>query len=301
MANFNVQLPCDHEGTCMMCKAKPQIEETLVCSACTSTWHVVCLNSPPETLGLALEWKCPDCSDFVIPRSGSAAIEGAGKDLTPCGHNYCLKCFQKLIRAKKSTCPQCRQEIPASMADQPQINPAIVAAIHMAKLKRPDSSAGPSKVYTFVQNEDKPDEAYTTERARRKGKANAASGKIFVTIPPDHFGPILAENDPKRNLGVLVGDSWKDRMECRQWGVHFPHVAGTAGQSGYGAQSVAFSGSYEDDLDNGEWFLFTGSGGKDLSGNKRTSKTQSSNQKFEKMNDALRVSCQKGYPVRVIR
>ncbi len=29
---------------------------------------------------------------------------------------------------------------------------------------------------------------------------------------------------------------------------------------------------YEDDLDEGEYFLYTGSGGRDLSGNKRTSK-----------------------------
>ncbi len=32
------------------------------------------------------------------------------------------------------------------------------------------------------------------------------------------------------------------------------------------------SGGYEDDKDEGEWFLYTGSGGRDLSGNKRTNK-----------------------------
>ena len=31
-------------------------------------------------------------------------------------------------------------------------------------------------------------------------------------------------------------------------------------------------GRYEDDRDEGEWFLYTGSGGRDLSGNKRTNK-----------------------------
>lgn len=30
------------------------------------------------------------------------------------------------------------------------------------------------------------------------------------------------------------------------------------------------SGGYEDDVDNGDEFLYTGSGGRDLSGNKRT-------------------------------
>jgi len=39
-----------------------------------------------------------------------------------------------------------------------------------------------------------------------------------------------------------VGEHWKDRLDCRQWGAHFPHVAGIAGQSGQGAQSVVLSG-----------------------------------------------------------
>ena len=43
------------------------------------------------------------------------------------------------------------------------------------------------------------------------------------------------------------------------------------------------------------------SGGRDLSGNKRTNKDQSFDQKFEKSNEALRVSCKMGYPVRVVR
>ena len=42
--------------------------------------------------------------------------------------------------------------------------------------------------------------------------------------------------------GVRVGEHWKDRLDCRQWGAHFPHVAGIAGQSGQGAQSVVLSG-----------------------------------------------------------
>jgi len=85
-----------------------------------------------------------------------------------------------------------------------------------------------------------------------------------------------------------VGDWWADRMDCRQYGAHFPHVAGIAGQSSrgklcsqdyslaaacyVGAQSVVLSGGYEDDVDHGDWFLYTGSGGRDLSGNRRTNK-----------------------------
>lgn len=47
--------------------------------------------------------------------------------------------------------------------------------------------------------------------------------------------------------------------------------------------------------------LVVDSGGRDLSGNKRTNKEQSFDQKFEKLNEALKVSCLKGYPVRVVR
>ncbi|KAJ0666667.1 putative [histone H3]-lysine(4) N-trimethyltransferase chromatin regulator PHD family [Helianthus annuus] len=220
---------------------------------------------------------------------------------TPCGHNFCLKCFEKWVGQGKRTCAICRTAIPPKMASQPRINSSLVTAIRMAKMTKSNTSSGPPKPYYSVSNQNRPDKAYTTERAKYSGKANACSGKIFVTVPPDHFGPILAENDPERGTGVLVGETWEDRMDCRQWGAHLPHVSGIAGQSDYGAQSVALSGGYEDDEDHGEWFLYTGSGGRDLSGNKRTNKTQSFDQKFEKSNEALRVSCRKGYPVRVVR
>ncbi|OVA17365.1 zinc finger protein [Macleaya cordata] len=220
---------------------------------------------------------------------------------TPCGHNFCLKCFQKWTGQGKRTCAKCRNNIPPKMASHPRINSALVVAIRMARVSKLSTAVGPLKVQHFVHNQNRPDKAFTTERAKKAGKANACSGKIFVTVPPDHFGPILAENDPERRQGVLVGECWEDRMECRQWGAHLPHVAGIAGQSEYGAQSVALSGGYEDDEDHGEWFLYTGSGGRDLSGNKRTNNKQSFDQKFEKMNEALRVSCKKGYPVRVVR
>lgn len=144
------------------------------------------------------------------------------------------------------------------MASQPRINSALVVAIRMAKMSNLNMSEGPIKVYHFMHNQNRPDKAFTTERAQRGGKSNAASGKIFVTTAPDHFGPIPAENDPIRNQGVLVGECWEDRLECRQWGVHLPHVSGIAGQSKYGAQSVTLSGGYLDDEDHGEWFLYTG-------------------------------------------
>ncbi|KAL4384243.1 hypothetical protein GQ457_15G007100 [Hibiscus cannabinus] len=218
---------------------------------------------------------------------------------TPCGHNFCLKCFQQSIRQGKRNCALCRKQIPTTMANQPRINLMLVSAIRMAKMS--GSGDGSSKACEYVHNQDRPDKAYTTERAKRSGKANAASGRIFVTVPTDHFGPILAGNDPERNRGVLVGDTWEDRLECRQWGGHFPPIKGIAGQKDHGAQSVVLSGGYKDDEDHGEWFLYTGSGGRDLSGNKRTNKNQSFDQDFKSGNEALRISCENGHPLRVIR
>ena len=104
--------------------------------------------------------------------------------------------------------------------------------------ERPAAAAAAAKLV----NSERPDEAFVSDRAVRGGKANASSGRIFVTVAPDHFGPIPASADPERNLGVRVGEAWADRLACRQWGAHFPHVAGIAGQSSQGAQSVALSG-----------------------------------------------------------
>ncbi|CAA7042239.1 unnamed protein product [Microthlaspi erraticum] len=215
----------------------------------------------------------------------------------PCGHNFCLKCFGKwAVGQGKRTCPKCRTAFPAGMVTNPQINYALVSAIRLAK--DPQRAAA---VHHVIRNEDLPDRAFASERAVNAGYSNATGGRIFVTTPPDHFGPVTAEYDPERNQGVLVGESWGYRDGCRQWGIHYPHMAGIAGQSKYGSQSVALCGGYDDDEDHGEWFIYTGSGGRDLSGNRRTSDEQTSDQKFERSNEALRLSCQMGYPVRVIR
>ena len=176
----------------------------------------------------------------------------------PCQHNFCLVCFTKWVQQSKTSCPTCRAPIPPSVRSNPRINAALVCAIRMARpacslcagltplrlaqAKRGERAPSAAAAAAKIANDARPDEAFVTDRAVRGGLANAASGRIFVTVPSDHFGPIPAAADPQRNRGVLVGDSWGDRLECRQWGAHFPHVAGIAGQSAQGAQSVALSG-----------------------------------------------------------
>ncbi|XP_020214960.1 E3 ubiquitin-protein ligase ORTHRUS 2 [Cajanus cajan] len=191
------------------------------------------------------------------------------------------------------------------MASQPRINSALVFAIRMARAASNNNggSVGVRNVNHFRHNQDRPDEPFTTERAQRNGRANAASGKIFVTVPTDHFGPITAENDPVRNQGLLVGESWRDRLECRQWGCSLRpcrwHCWTIRPRCPIGCSFWWLCGRRGSrrvvSLHRKE------SGGKDLSGNKRTNKSHSFDQKFEKYNRALQVSCLQGYPVRVVR
>ena len=49
-------------------------------------------------------------------------------------------------------------------------------------------------------------EAFTTDRAQRAGMANAASGRIFVTCPGDHFGPISEKFDPRGQVRPPTGN-----------------------------------------------------------------------------------------------
>ena len=53
-----------------------------------------------------------------------------------------------------------------------------------------------------------------------------------------------------------MGASWD--------GTHLAVVAGISGRTGEGVWSIALSGGYEDDIDEGYRFLYTGSGGRDV-------------------------------------
>lgn len=103
-----------------------------------------------------------------------------------------------------------------------------------------------------------------------------------------------------------IGYHWETRMECSADGIHRPTVAGIHGNESIGCYSIALSGGYEDDLDYGESFTFTGSGGRDLKGTKSNPKNlrtapQSKDQTLDKMNLALARNVESREPVRVIR
>ncbi|CAL1546074.1 unnamed protein product [Lymnaea stagnalis] len=104
---------------------------------------------------------------------------------------------------------------------------------------------------------------------------------------------------------ILVGTAWSTRMECCRDGIHRPTVAGIHGGVN-GAYSIALSGGYEDDVDLGECFTYTGEGGRDLKGTKANPKNlrtapQSKDQTLTRGNLALSKNVETGNPVRVIR
>ncbi|ELT94360.1 hypothetical protein CAPTEDRAFT_57293, partial [Capitella teleta] len=84
-----------------------------------------------------------------------------------------------------------------------------------------------------------------------------------------------------------------------------PTVAGIhAGPEG--AYSIALSGGYDDNIDLGECFTYTGEGGRDLKGTSAKPKNlrtapQSKDQCASRGNAALVKSVETGFPVRVIR
>ncbi|ESO04458.1 hypothetical protein HELRODRAFT_79229 [Helobdella robusta] len=146
----------------------------------------------------------------------------------------------------------------------------------------------------------------TSNRDWGKGMACQGRSKMCTIVPSNHFGPVP---------GVEVGSLWKFRVQVSESGIHRPHVAGIHGREGEGAYSIVLAGGYEDDLDEGNEFTYTGSGGRDLSGNKRTA-GQSCDQVLTRMNKALARNCnapinnkdgaeaknwKSGKPVRVVR
>ncbi|KAF5308962.1 hypothetical protein FQR65_LT00044 [Abscondita terminalis] len=138
-----------------------------------------------------------------------------------------------------------------------------------------------------------------------RGMACVGRTKECTIVPKDHYGPVP---------GVEVGTRWKFRVQVSESGIHRPHVAGIHGRETDGAYSLVLSGGYDDDVDNGVEFVYSGSGGRDLSNNRRVN-DQSSDQVLSRMNKALALNCNAplnmngaeatdwkgGKPVRVVR
>ncbi|KAJ2927179.1 hypothetical protein H1R20_g9938, partial [Candolleomyces eurysporus] len=181
-----------------------------------------------------------------------------------------------------------------------------------------DSEEPPAK----VKKTEAPEEG-VRRSSRTAGKKVDYKGEIqrsqVVTLSSkkvrDGMGPLGSEAGDKRKHspkvygsipGVAVGTWWEKRQGCSIDAIHAPLVGGISGGKD-GAYSVALSGGYDDDVDLGYAFTYTGSGGRDLKGTKTNPKNlrtapQSSDQSFENtFNKMLKRSSETHKPVRVIR
>ncbi|OCH89605.1 hypothetical protein OBBRIDRAFT_657142 [Obba rivulosa] len=119
----------------------------------------------------------------------------------------------------------------------------------------------------------------TTQPAKRR---QVRRGPVFGDIP-----------------GIPLFKRWDTREECKADGVHTNANAGICGTKKDGACSVALSGRYMDDDDQGNVISYSGSGGK---GKGTRSGPQVEDQSFNNWrNMAMKVSSETGKPVRVIR
>lgn len=65
----------------MLCKDKPNKDQTLICVTCSTPWHVSCLSFDPETLGLMDQFECPDCSGVGFVGVPAPAPSSGGGEL----------------------------------------------------------------------------------------------------------------------------------------------------------------------------------------------------------------------------
>uniref|UniRef100_A0A1Y1MRM4 RING-type E3 ubiquitin transferase n=1 Tax=Photinus pyralis TaxID=7054 RepID=A0A1Y1MRM4_PHOPY len=236
---------------------------------------------------------CEKCKDVdAKPCRDCGCKVCAGKDevdtillCDECNLGYHIRCLTPPLSEVPSDpewfCPDCRVDV-----DE------IVKAGEKTKFSKKKTRMASAK-------------AGATKRDWGRGMACAGRTKQCTIVPINHFGAIP---------GVEVGTCWLYRMQASEVGVHRSLVAGIHGRDSEGAFSLVLSGGYEDDVDYGNEFLYTGSGGRDLSNNKRVS-VQSSDQKLTLNNKALARNCntpislsggeatdwKNGKPVRVLR
>ncbi|KNZ48101.1 uncharacterized protein VP01_590g7 [Puccinia sorghi] len=270
-----------------------------------------------RSLLLSLQLAGPGFGPQLIPKAHLKS--GAGSGSAQEGQN--TKKETKLTRRKSVVEPKEKQEVGEVGVDGRRRSGRILKQQQKTNEKQGQKSDGSSEDDEDDEYEDRDSE----DSDDSEGKEDLASGhkrkstwrppsapkRPRGSAPPQRMVKSLKGNRPNpkvfgQQIGTEVGDWWLSRGMCSQAGVHAPFVCGIAGSEGVGCYSVALSGGYEDDVDLGYAFTFSGSGGRALKGtpgkpkNLRTA-PQSSDQEFTAMNASLRLSCDLKNPIRVIR
>nr|CDI56113.1 histone-lysine n-h3 lysine-9 specific suvh7-like [Melanopsichium pennsylvanicum 4] len=177
------------------------------------------------------------------------------------------------------------------------------------------SSRRDSYISSFSDDEDQDDKEHSTSRTK---KFRRHTSSLFLSHQQrKHVSSHLLQRSADRLgvriqnpktfgsiPGIPVGTLWEKRMDCSTDAIHAPTVAGISGNADVGCWSICLSGGYEDDVDLGETFTYTGSGGRDLKGTKQNPKNlrtapQSKDQTFDGVNGALKKSVETKRPIRV--
>ncbi|XP_053558538.1 E3 ubiquitin-protein ligase UHRF2 [Bombina bombina] len=226
--------------------------------------------------------ECRFCSCYLCGGKQDAHMQLLCDECNMAYHIYCLNPpLSKIPEDEDWYCPSCK-------------NDATEVVKAGEKLKQSKKKA------------KMPSASTESQRDWGKGMACVGRTKECTIVPSNHYGPIP---------GVPVGATWKFRVQVSEAGVHRPHVGGIHGRSNDGAYSLVLAGGFEDEVDRGDEFTYTGSGGRDLSGNKRIGE-HSFDQTLTHMNRALALNCdaalndkdgaesknwRAGKPVRVVR
>jgi hypothetical protein len=128
------------------------------------------------------------------------------------------------------------------------------------------------------------------------GIALSPKRRRTLIFDPNASRPPCAKERPFGTLpGLYVGKTWHTRLGAAWDGTHPSAMGGIAVRESGGACSVALSGGYEDDIDEGYRFVYTGAGGHHYI------RGQTTDQQWTRTNIALRRNVQTEKPVRVIR
>jgi len=96
--------------------------------------------------------------------------------------------------------------------------------------------------------------------------------------------------------GYPEGSTFDSRDDVRKAKLHSQQMAGISFKSGNPADAIVLSGGYKDDMDDGDYILYSGQGGRDLKTRK-----QITDQTLTKGNLALHKNRDQGIPLRIIR
>lgn len=184
------------------------------------------------------------------------------------------------------------------------------------QLREERSNTGKVKNFTiYLEVGTVFDDKYYQERESEKAKYNLKTelkesendfhnqtGDLtFSKSDKENTYQVSFEGDkPKMSFGHIKGVSegqvFTNRIELGLSGIHTPTQAGIWGKQSEGSASIVLSGGYEDDVDEGDYILYTGQGGRDADSGK-----QIKDQEFTRGNKGLQLNKEYNHPVRVTR